>query len=234
MIPTLKSPVFLRSFILLVMLFTFAGAAYSWTSPTGTPPDNNVSAPINVGSLSQAKSGPLQVNGFLNLGSSYMSGSVGIGISDPPNKLHVNGSIGATGWIGAGCEGSCEGSGGYSLLYADGRVVSTNSVNSPAFYYTSDESLKYNIKDIQNATDIISQLRGVTFNWHKDGRADVGLIAQEVEDVLPELVHTDSTTGLKSVEYANLIAPLIEAIKEQQREIETLRQQVSELQDSLN
>jgi hypothetical protein len=55
------------------------------------------------------------------------------------------------------------------------------------------------------------------------------VIAQEVEQVFPELVHTD-TDGTKSVEYGNMIAPLIEAIKEQQKEIDELRDTVKKLE----
>ena len=52
----------------------------------------------------------------------------------PANKLHVSGNIGATGWIGAGCEGACDTGGGYSLMYANGTIVSTTYVYSPIFY----------------------------------------------------------------------------------------------------
>ncbi|HEU5114493.1 MAG TPA: hypothetical protein VFT82_01865, partial [Candidatus Paceibacterota bacterium] len=57
-----------------------------------------------------------------------------------------------------------------------------------------------------------------------------GLIAQDVEKVYPELVNTNKQTGLKSVEYANLVGPLIEAVKEQQKEIDTLKAEVAALQ----
>ena len=64
--------------------------------------------------------------------------------------------------------------------------------------------------------ELIMALRGVTFDWVKDGVPDIGLIAQEVEEVLPVLVQTNDLSGLKSVKYGNLVGPLIEAIKEQQ------------------
>ena len=56
----------------------------------------------------------------------------------------------------------------------------------------------------------------------------IGLIAQEVEEVIPELVHT-ADDGYKSVEYANLIAVLIEAVKEQQKQIEDLEEKISSI-----
>jgi hypothetical protein len=78
----------------------------------------------------------------------------------------------------------------------------------------SDERLKNNIETIPNALEKILQLRGVTFTKiDGDNRRHVGVIAQEVEKVLPEVVYTDEF-GMKSVAYGNLIALLIEAIKE--------------------
>lgn len=72
-------------------------------------------------------------------------------------------------------------------------------------------------------------MRGVTFEWKKDGTPSAGVIAQEVERVMPSAVKTNLETGLKSVEYDQLIAPLIEAIKEQQAQIDSLTHEVETL-----
>ena len=69
------------------------------------------------------------------------------------------------------------------------------------------------------------QLNGVTFNWKKDDRPSVGVIAQEVEKVFPELVN--ETENFKTVNYDGLIGLLIEAIKEQQQQIDELKKQVN-------
>jgi len=106
--------------------------------------------------------------------------------------------------------------------------ATASGVSGTAFFYSSDERLKENIKTIDSALSKIMKLEGVIFNWKKDGGAGIGLIAQDVEKVFPELVGDDGN-GMKSVQYGNLVAPLIEAVKEQQGEIEELRRDVEEL-----
>jgi hypothetical protein len=100
---------------------------------------------------------------------------------------------------------------------------STNVVEAGTFNATSDISLKENICTFENAMDVVASLRGVRFTWKKNGIKTVGLIAQEVEKVLPELIGTNADTGLKSVSYANMVAVLIEAVKELKAEIEELK-----------
>mgnify|MGYP001430219471 CR=1 FL=1 len=83
----------------------------------------------------------------------------------------------------------------------------------------SDERLKSNIKTIEGAVDTVKALRGVTFE--KDDKASLGVIAQEVQKVLPELVHEGDE--YLSVAYGNMVGLLIEAIKEQQTQIDELK-----------
>ncbi|MBI4812217.1 tail fiber domain-containing protein [Candidatus Falkowbacteria bacterium] len=104
-----------------------------------------------------------------------------------------------------------------------------NNIYATAYYYNSDVHLKNSISPISSPLDKILKLNGREFIWKDSGKKDVGLIAQEVEKVFPELVSTDEKTGLKSVQYGNLVAPLIEAVKEQQAEIEELRVEIGEL-----
>lgn len=94
----------------------------------------------------------------------------------------------------------------------------------------SDRNLKKNILPIENSLQKILQLGGYSFVWKDSGRNDIGVIAQEVETVFPDAVHTDTTTGLKSVEYANLVAPLIEAVKTQQKQIEDQNKRIESLE----
>jgi hypothetical protein len=112
----------------------------------------------------------------------------------------------------------------------DGRIDATNDIVA---YSTSDERLKENIHPLENALDKVSQLRGVEFDWkpvteeerktiHGNEGHDVGVIAQEVEKVLPEVV-TERETGYKAVKYEKIVPLLIEAIKDLKAEIEELK-----------
>ncbi|MEN9413358.1 MAG: hypothetical protein RLZZ342_445 [Candidatus Parcubacteria bacterium] len=105
-----------------------------------------------------------------------------------------------------------------------GDVTITHNVTAAGYFHSSDERLKTNVKT-SSGISLIEKLHGVTFDWKKDGAPSAGVIAQEVEQVLPSAVHT-SEDGIKSVEYDQLIAPLIEAVKEQQAEIESLRHEI--------
>ena len=95
----------------------------------------------------------------------------------------------------------------------------------------SDITLKKDIEVIPNALDKVLSLRGVTYNridLDEDNRY-TGVIAQEVEEVLPEAVQTDEE-GIKSVAYGNLVGLLIESIKEQQQNIEDLKARIETLE----
>ena len=98
-------------------------------------------------------------------------------------------------------------------------------------YYSSDKRLKNNITPILNPMEKISKISGNTFEWnnnqdtYEEGTKDIGLIAQEVEEILPELVQTKDD-GYKAVKYEKMIALLIEGMKEMQAEIDELKQKV--------
>ena len=102
----------------------------------------------------------------------------------------------------------------------------------------SDERLKDNIQVVDGALEKVSQLRGVTFDWKKDGNQSAGLIAQELEQVLPSAVkekelplRTDDGKEYKTVEYSQVTALLVEAIKELREENIKIK---SELEDLKN
>ena len=102
----------------------------------------------------------------------------------------------------------------------------------------SDETLKKDITTIENAIDICSKLRGVSYKWIKDDKASIGVIAQEVEKVIPEVVHTTEHEGaeVKSVDYGKIIGVLINAINEQQAKWDEwmeLLKEIKKMEDKL-
>jgi hypothetical protein len=107
--------------------------------------------------------------------------------------------------------------------------------NITAFGSTSDIRLKENVEVIPNALDKVKQLKGITFNYKKDGKKSTGLIAQDLEKVLPEAVYETSDVDDEdkhlAIRYGNTVGLLVEAIKEQQEQIETLTAKVKELED---
>lgn len=86
----------------------------------------------------------------------------------------------------------------------------------------SDIRVKENIKTIDNALDKVKKLRGVEYNKIDSSEKSIGVIAQEIQEVIPEVVREDDQ-GMKSVAYGNITAVLIEAIKEQQKQIDELK-----------
>ena len=93
-------------------------------------------------------------------------------------------------------------------------------------FYSSDIRFKDNIISIDNPLEKVKQINGVEFDWNDkqsnyEGH-DIGVIAQNIEEVIPEVVET-RTDGYKAVKYEKLVALLIEAIKQQQEEIEKLK-----------
>lgn len=98
-------------------------------------------------------------------------------------------------------------------------IVTCTDLNS-----TSDINLKENIQPIKNALDTVNSLRGVSFDWKKTGSNSYGVIAQELEEILPALVNGNE---VKSVNYNGLVGILIEAIKELSEEIKDLKSKMS-------
>lgn len=131
------------------------------------------------------------------------NGNIGMGLTNPSVRLQVSGDIIA------------------------------NSIGG-----SSDIRFKQNIRPVVNALDKIKALRGVYFNWNQKAFPDknfgaqdeLGFIAQEVEKVVPEIVTKDKTQQeYRSVKYDKLVALLVEAIKEQQKQIDSLKITIKKL-----
>ena len=121
------------------------------------------------------------------------------------------------------------------VLYKDNTNTATTSANlqfngtnltcAGTVTANSDERLKKNIKTIDDALTKVRGLRGVEYDHKNTGDHCLGLIAQEVEKIIPDVVYEDAL-GTKSVAYQNIVALLIEAVKDQQRQIDELKRQL--------
>jgi hypothetical protein len=104
------------------------------------------------------------------------------------------------------------------FLNSNGSLVASGDVT--AF---SDSRLKRNITQLEGALDMVKKLRGVKYTMlNQPDEIQVGLIAQEVEPIVPEVVKTEPTTGMKTIAYGNLIAVAVEALKELHAKVEAL------------
>ena len=112
---------------------------------------------------------------------------------------------------------------------ADGDFHADGDITAFSTTVASDSRLKSDIHTINNALGIVGKLRGVSYKWLRDGRSDIGVIAQEVEEVIPEIVKTKTTLGLdgqeemKTVDYGKIVGVLINAINELKEEVEELK-----------
>jgi len=188
---------------------TIAGTAYSnavsyAATIAGTAYSNAISYAASntyVNSTFAPKADPTFTgNATFDTSTLFVDGTnnrVGIGTSSPAYTLDVNGNINA-----------------------DGTVYATHFDN------VSDISLKENIITISSPKDIIDNLNPVSFNWKDTGEKSFGFIAQEVEKILPEIVHT-KTDNTKTVSYIQLIPFLIQIIKEQQQQIDDINNKLN-------
>jgi hypothetical protein len=169
---------------------------------------------------------------FINNGSEYM------GLEPSP-------------WHNGGDINMFDAAGGQTLLLASNGMVSIgtgahtniltvkqNSATDPiadAWTTYSSRRWKTNIQPMQGALDKVMRLNGVTFDWKENGKHDIGLIAEDVGQVVPEVVKYEANgIDAQSVDYARLTALLIEAVKEQQKTIDELKSEISDIKASVN
>jgi len=114
-----------------------------------------------------------------------------------------------------------------TIIYGDGGLLVYGTITE-----VSDSTLKENIKPIHDALSCIQKINAVSYNWKdKKSRSEseqIGFLAQDVERVFPQLIRTDDK-GEKSVSYTHMVPVLLEAIKEQQAEIDSLKEKQLEM-----
>ena len=160
---------------------------------------NGLTYPVSDGSVGEV----LLTNGSGSLSFGSVSGFLGSVVEDTTPQLGGNLDLNSK---------SITGTGGLSI---SGIVTATD------FNTSSDLNLKENIHVIENPLSKVLSISGVTFNWKDSGSESAGVIAQEIEEVLPQLVK-NSDDG-KTVNYNGLIGLLVEAVKDLTREVEELR-----------
>ncbi|MCF8276789.1 MAG: tail fiber domain-containing protein [Flavobacteriales bacterium] len=154
---------------------------------------------------------------------------LGVGTASPAAKLNIDAASGDLFLV-------AQGGAQRMLIDGSGNTTITGKFNSNGIEETSDLRFKTNITDLSSSLEKITQLRGVTYNWKVaefperafNDRTEIGVIAQEVEKIFPELVSTD-VNGYKSVQYSHMVPVLLEAIKEQQSIINSLTSEVGGL-----
>ena len=162
---------------------------------------------------------PVGTAGTINFGSGIDVSQISVGIvtvtSGVPHFIKTSAGIHTLGSVGIGTTNPT------SALQVAGTVSAQD------FNTTSDQSLKINIATIEDALEKIELIRGVEFNWSKSPHApSMGVIAQEVESVFPELV---ADTNPKQVNYNGLIGVLIESVKALKADNEVLRAMIEDI-----
>lgn len=119
---------------------------------------------------------------------------------------------------------------GFAASYSYKLAINGTCV-ATQYYQFSDSRLKHDVQPLSNSLNNIMKMRGVSFIYNNDetGKKQLGFIAQEIEELYPELVTTNED-GYKSVSYANLTAVLLEGIKEQQTQINDLNSRLTSLE----
>jgi len=187
---------------------------YNSTNPSGYITSSSLSsyAPLSGATFTGGLIFPNNI-GAINIksstGSSYNAFQV-----DSANNLWL-GSTNYNGGIEFYNNGACN-----AIIDTGGNLTVKSNITA-----YSDMRLKDNILTITNALDIVDELRGVTYNRIDTDSKGMGVIAQEVEAVIPEVVMTGED-GYKSVAYGNMVGLLIEAVKELRSEIEILKSKV--------
>lgn len=110
--------------------------------------------------------------------------------------------------------------------YTTVATVGSTGITSIGFNVASSRTLKTNIEKIDGALELVDKLEGVRYNWksNPNGKTQIGMIAEDVEEVLPELVTDGSVLAPKAVNYAQMVAVLVEAVKELKAEVKELRE----------
>ena len=119
------------------------------------------------------------------------------------------------------------------LFTSAGAATFSSTVTCTTLTETSTIRIKENIEEIINPLDIVKKLRGIQYNKIGNNNKEIGVIAEEVDEVLPQIVTRDTDGNPTSVSYGRLTALLIEVVKKQDEQIENLTKRIEELENKL-
>eukprot|EP01116_Phalansterium_solitarium_P017445 TRINITY_DN429_c0_g2_i2.p1 TRINITY_DN429_c0_g2~~TRINITY_DN429_c0_g2_i2.p1 ORF type:complete len:726 (+),score=187.95 TRINITY_DN429_c0_g2_i2:77-2254(+) len=206
-----------------------APATAADAQPVDTTVVLNPTLDENIGLLSPSPSGGVEpedafADSLVTSGFDFAGGSESVLMSSPAEPISPASSASDT---------------SNSVTCIDGMLEVNGVVRARGFMQYSDMRLKTNIADISDALDIVTQLQGKTYEWkheqrnegERPGRRVIGLIAQEVQRVVPEVVQQDAVTGILSVSYAEILPIVIEALKQF---INVTKSDTHELRERLN
>jgi hypothetical protein len=193
---------------------------------------------VAMGMLTTASGGSSTALGWKTIASGYSSTAMGLGIEasgynsfaialnnqtntvvSQDNTMSIMG-----GKVGIGTVAPSE----HLEVY---NGTSTGTYTTTGWMHSSDSRLKTNVIPIKNALDLVLNMEGIYFNWINDtdkGKRQIGLIAQDVEKIIPEVVSIDQN-GYFSLSYGNITPVLIEAFKEQSTKIDNQQTEIEEL-----
>ncbi len=145
------------------------------------------------------------------------AGGSGLWTAGTGDSIYYN--TGTSPFVGIGINNPTE------KLHVNGNII------ADAYLHTSDQNLKNDIK-IVSGLDLITKLRGVTFSYKEDGRLSAGIIAQDLQKVLPRAVHQNDS-GFLTVDYNQLFAPIIESIKDLHKMVQDLSEKIKSIFDKV-
>lgn len=186
---------------------------------------NTTANPGTVYDFTGAVYDNLRLGGIIGTGNSSIAGTLGVtGITTLSSTLNVSGLITSSSGISGGPASFTTGTFSSAITATTGSF-SGGVTASGGFQTSSDSRLKSNIQDSLYGLNTVLALRSVTYT--KDGKSDVGLIAQDVEAIIPEFVG-ETADGMKTVNYSQMVSVLIKAVQELKAEVDTLKARLGE------
>jgi hypothetical protein len=177
------------------------------------------------------------ITGYMQGDSTANGGFFGLANSAGQDTFTVYGNTGQTtmgtaiiGSGGVSCTGGASFGGSVGINNSTIVLNSNGSVSAASYNSTSSRRYKQNIKDFTNGLAIIQKLRPVTFDWNqKDIKNDIGFIAEEVYEVLPNIVHKNDKGEVESLDYSKIVPILIATVQQLSKELAEIKSAINQV-----